>query len=96
MELDGRMDRGEERSVEPATALGDEFGDLVWHVSHCVGGFDVVEDPLATSFRDEFPAEDLRGVSEGRIARPDGGRGTYSILGEVHVRGEDVCPGTML
>ena len=29
-EFDGGVDRGEEGAVEPASALGDEFGDLNW------------------------------------------------------------------
>lgn len=50
VELDGRVDGGKERSVEPATALRDEFGHLVGHVGYCIGGFDVMKDPLAASF----------------------------------------------
>lgn len=81
VKLDGRMDSSEERAVEPATALGDELGHLVRHVGHCVGGFNVVEDPLAAPLRDEFPTEDLEGALE-RLCRKilRKGRGTYSIL----------------
>jgi len=95
-ELDGRMDGSEERSIKPATALGDEFRHLVRYIGHCIGGLDIMEDPLAAPFRDEFPAQDLGGILEGHIGISNGGRGTYPILGEVHVRGENVRPSTVL
>jgi hypothetical protein len=53
------MDGSEERSVKPATALGDKFRYLVRYVGHCISRFDVVEDPLTAPFRDEFPAQNL-------------------------------------
>jgi hypothetical protein len=50
VELDDRVDGGKERPVEPAAALGNALGHLIRHVSHCVGGFDVVEGRLVASF----------------------------------------------
>ena len=59
MEVHRRMDRSEEGTVQPTTTLRDQFGDLVWHIGHGVGGLDVVKDPGAAAFRDKLPAEDL-------------------------------------
>ena len=42
MEVEGTMDSSEEGSVEPSTALGDEFGDLVGYIGDGVCGLDVV------------------------------------------------------
>lgn len=57
------MHGGKEGAVEPSSTLGDEFRNLVGNVGFGIGGFYIVQDPLSTAFRDEFPAEDLEGRS---------------------------------
>ena len=52
-----RVDTGGERTVEPSTTLGDEFGRTLGHVSFTLGRLDVAEMPLGASLGHQFEAE---------------------------------------
>lgn len=62
VELDRRVNSGEEGPIQPSSALRDEFGNLVWHISFGIGGFHIVQDPLSTTLGNELPAENLAGI----------------------------------
>ena len=49
VEVEGTVDGGEERSVEPSPSLGDQLWYLVGHIRYGIGRLDVVQDPRATA-----------------------------------------------
>ena len=87
LEVDQGVDGGEEGSIEPTTALGDEFRNCVcmgsvWldleegrlltrHISLAKGTFDELQHPLLSSFGYQLPTQD-------------------SVFSKVHVGCEDV------
>jgi hypothetical protein len=62
--VEGRVDSGKERPIEPTTSLRDQLGHSIGYIGDSVGGLDVVQNPLATSFRYQLPAQDPIWVSE--------------------------------
>ena len=55
-EVDQRVDGGGERTVEPATTLGDEFRRAFGNIGLALGGFDVRQVPLGAGFGNQFEA----------------------------------------
>jgi hypothetical protein len=55
--MDQGIDTGSERTVQPTTTLGDEFGSFFGNIGFGLGGLDVGQMPLGASLCNQFETE---------------------------------------